>query len=87
MEGTLLLAAIVLAALVIRTAVEELREPGRGRARWAFLTDRRALTAGGVVLVALGTLGWLLAGGQGVVWACLAAVLAAYATNSQGRDG
>ncbi|MGW6783524.1 hypothetical protein [Streptomyces sp. NPDC054987] len=83
MEGTLLLAAIVLAALVIRTAVEELREPGRGRARWAFLTDRRALTAGGVVLVALG---WLLAGGQGVVWACLAAVLAAYATNSQGRD-
>ncbi|MFD6229443.1 hypothetical protein ACFWFZ_21615 [Streptomyces sp. NPDC060232] len=86
MEATLLLAAIVLAALVIRAAVEELREPGRGRARWAFLKDRRALAAGAVVMLALGTLGWLLAGGQGLVWACLAALLAAYATNSHGRD-
>ncbi|WP_046779586.1 hypothetical protein [Streptomyces yangpuensis] len=86
MEPTLLLATVVLAALVIRAAVEELREPGRGRARWAFLKDRRALAAGAVVTVALGSLGWLLGGGQGLVWACLAGVLAAYATNSRGRD-
>ncbi|MET9569548.1 hypothetical protein ACFYNW_23785 [Streptomyces virginiae] len=85
MEATVLLATVVLAALVIRTAVEELREPGRGRARWAFLKDRRALAAGAFLMVALGSLGWKLGGGQGLVWACLAGVLAAYATNSRGR--
>ncbi|MFE0578610.1 MULTISPECIES: hypothetical protein [unclassified Streptomyces] len=85
MEPTLLLAAVVLAALVIKTAVEELGEPGRGRARWAFLRDRRALAAGAVVTLVLGFLGWLLGGGEGLVWGCLAGVLAAYATNAHGR--
>ena len=47
MGTTLVVAAIVIAAVVVRTAVAELREPGSGRRQWSFLTDSRALTAGG----------------------------------------
>ncbi|MEU6312520.1 hypothetical protein [Streptomyces sp. NPDC047014] len=86
MEATVLLVALVLAALVISTAVEELRTPGRGRARWAFLRDGRALAAGAILVLVLGCFGWILGGGQGLLWACLAGFLAAYATNSRGRD-
>lgn len=38
----------VLALLVIRTAVAELRNPGTARRPWAFLRDTRALTTGPV---------------------------------------
>ncbi|MFJ7586854.1 hypothetical protein ACIQZO_05555 [Streptomyces sp. NPDC097617] len=84
MGATLLAVTVVLAALVIRTAVAELREPGSGRRQWTFLSDRRALCAGALTAVILGMLGWLHAGPEGAVWAGLAAVLVAF-TVPQGR--
>ncbi|MFG2617312.1 hypothetical protein ACGFXC_06780 [Streptomyces sp. NPDC048507] len=84
MGTSLVVAAIVLAALVVRAALAELREPGTGGRRWQFLTDPRAVSAGAVTALVLGPLGWWRAGGEGVVWAALAAVLTAFAVG-QGR--
>ncbi|MCX4717752.1 hypothetical protein ACFWB2_39625 [Streptomyces virginiae] len=84
MGTTLVVAAIVIAAVVVRTAVAELREPGSGRRQWSFLTDSRALTAGAITALVLGLLGWRHAGGEGVVWAGLAGILVAFAMG-QGR--
>ncbi|GAA2621578.1 MULTISPECIES: hypothetical protein [Streptomyces] len=84
MGATLLAVAVVVAALVIRTAVAELREPGSGRRQWTFLADPRAVSAGALTVVALGALGWLHAGSEGAVWAGLAGFLVAF-TVSQGR--
>ncbi|MBT2407871.1 MULTISPECIES: hypothetical protein [unclassified Streptomyces] len=82
MEPTLLVAAIVLAGLVIRTALAELREPGSARYQWAFLSDARALWTGAVIGLVLGLLGWQHAGGEGIVWAAIAALLAAFVAGS-----
>lgn len=45
-DTSLLAPAIIIAALVIRTAVAELRHRGTAREQWAFATDRRAVAAG-----------------------------------------
>ncbi|MGW6972106.1 hypothetical protein [Streptomyces sp. NPDC054952] len=79
METTLVVVAIVVAALVVKTAVAELREPGAGRVQWTFLRDVRALAAGVCTAVLLGLVGWIQAGGEGVLWAALAGVLVAFA--------
>ncbi|MFI5666305.1 hypothetical protein [Streptomyces sp. NPDC051704] len=84
MGTTLVVAAIVIAAVVVRTAVAELREPGSGRRQWSFLSDSRALSAGAITALVLGLLGWRQAGGEGVVWAGLAGILVAFALG-QGR--
>ncbi|MEU9181677.1 hypothetical protein AB0C90_33450 [Streptomyces sp. NPDC048550] len=84
MGATLLVAAIVVAALVIRTALAELGEPGSGRRQWMFLTDSRAVVAGAVTALALGLLGWRVAEGEGAVWAGVAGFLVAFAMG-QGR--
>ncbi|MFD8413918.1 hypothetical protein [Streptomyces sp. NPDC059650] len=87
LEPALLTAVFVLAVLVVRIAVGELREPGRGRADWEFLKDRQALVAGAAVALVSCVLGWWYAGGQGLVWGALAGVLVAYATGARGRSG
>ncbi|MFE2876163.1 hypothetical protein ACFXG6_05870 [Streptomyces roseus] len=84
MGATLLVAAIVLAALVVKAAAAELREPGSGRRQWTFLTDRRAVAAGAVTALALGLPGWRQAGVEGLVWAGLAGILVAFVMG-QGR--
>ncbi|MEU7601894.1 hypothetical protein AB0B78_31950 [Streptomyces sp. NPDC040724] len=86
MAITFLSIAIVMAALVIRTAVAEIREPGSGRRQWAFLTDRRAMATGAAVGLALGVLGWAAAGPVAAAWAVLAGVLVAFVTGSRDDD-
>ncbi|MEV0925178.1 hypothetical protein AB0I99_08610 [Streptomyces spongiicola] len=79
MDGTasLLTVAIVAAALVVRAALAELRDPGSTRARWAFASGTRAVTAGAVTAVVLGFVGWQHAGPGAVAWAVLAGALVA----------
>ncbi|MYT20834.1 hypothetical protein GTW69_11125 [Streptomyces sp. SID7760] len=85
MGATLLVAAIVLAALVVKAAFAELGEPGSGRRQWLFLTDRRAVAAGAFTALALGLPGWWQAGAEGLVWAGLAGILVAFVMG-QGRS-
>ncbi|MFG2294616.1 hypothetical protein [Streptomyces sp. NPDC048603] len=73
---------MIIAAWIIRTAVTELRHPGTATAQWAFLRDGRAVSAGAVAAVLLGSMGWLHAGAEGLVWALLAAALVAYAVSA-----
>ncbi|MBT2479739.1 hypothetical protein [Streptomyces sp. ISL-94] len=86
MAITLLSIAIVIAALVIKTAVAEIRVPGSGRRQWASLTDRRAVATGAAVGLALGLLGWAAAGPAAAAWAVLAGLLVAFVTGSGDTD-
>ncbi|WP_405496089.1 hypothetical protein [Streptomyces sp. NBC_00096] len=81
MAITLLSIAIVVAALVIRTAVAEIRQPGSGRRQWQFLTNLRALATGALTALLLGLLAWTTAGPT-AARAALAAVLVAYVAGS-----
>jgi hypothetical protein len=46
---------IIAAALVIRTALGELRRPGTARQQWRFLTKTAAVMTGAASAAALGT--------------------------------
>ncbi|MGW7327863.1 hypothetical protein ACWGIU_04435 [Streptomyces sp. NPDC054840] len=86
MAITLLSIAMVVAALVIRTAVAEMRRPGSGRRQWKFLTDPRALANGALTALLLGPLGWATAGPVAAAWAVLAGALVAYVTGSGEKE-
>ncbi|MFJ8079268.1 hypothetical protein ACIQ6Y_01385 [Streptomyces sp. NPDC096205] len=77
MGPAVLAVSIVLALLVIRTAVHELKAPGAGRREWAFLRDTRALTAGLATAGLFVALGWTLSGPGSLPWAVLAGLLVA----------
>ncbi|MFF4098852.1 hypothetical protein [Streptomyces sp. NPDC001903] len=87
MAITLLSIALVVAALVIRTAVAEIRHPGSGRKHWKFLTSPRALATGALTALLLGLLAWTTAGPVAAAWAVLAGVLVAYVAGTDERDG
>jgi hypothetical protein len=78
MDPSVMTVAIVAAALVIKTALVELREPGSARREWAFVTHGRAVGAGLVAALLLGIVGWQHAGYGAVAWAGLAGLLVAY---------
>ncbi|MFE2142228.1 hypothetical protein ACFXA3_10840 [Streptomyces sp. NPDC059456] len=84
MGATLLVAAMVIAALVVRSALAEIREPGSGRRQWMHIRDSRAILAGTFAALALVLPGWRQAGVEGVVWAGLAGFLVAFVMG-QGR--
>ncbi|WP_412078756.1 hypothetical protein ACLF6K_35695 [Streptomyces xanthophaeus] len=86
MAITLLSIAIVVAALVTRTAVAEIRRPGSGRSQWKFLTDPRALSTGALAALLLGLLGWTTAGPAAAAWAGLAGAPVAYVAGSGEKD-
>ncbi|MFG2335512.1 hypothetical protein [Streptomyces yangpuensis] len=81
MAQALLTAVVIVAAWITRIAVTELRHPGTATAQWAFLRDGRAVSAGALAAVLLGSVGWLHVGVEGFVWALFAAVLTAYAVS------
>ncbi|GAQ64985.1 hypothetical protein [Streptomyces scabiei] len=77
-DASLLAPAIIIAALVVRTALGELRHRGTAREQWAFATDRRAVAAGATTAAATVLLGWYQAGHAAVAWALLVGALTAH---------
>ncbi|MGW6563920.1 hypothetical protein [Streptomyces sp. NPDC054975] len=69
--------AVVLAILVIRTAIREMREPGSARLEWSALRRQRSLAVAAATALVLGTVGWAYSGPAAVPWAVLAGLLAA----------
>ncbi|MFF9013596.1 hypothetical protein ACF09C_11610 [Streptomyces sp. NPDC014870] len=69
--------AVVVAILVIRTAIREMREPGSARREWAALRQRRSLAIAAATALVLGTVGWAQSGPAAAPWAVLAGLLAA----------
>ncbi|MGW7434455.1 hypothetical protein [Streptomyces sp. NPDC054849] len=86
MAITLLTIAMVVAALVIRTAIAEIRRPGSGRSQWKFLTNPRALAVGALTALLLGIIGWATAGPVAAAWAVFVGALVAYMPGSGGKD-
>ncbi|MDJ0382129.1 PGPGW domain-containing protein [Streptomyces sp. G-G2] len=74
---------IVIAALVIRTAITELRRPGSARSQWTFATNPRAMAAGATAAAATILIGGTRFGWAAAAWALLAGALTAFLT---GRD-
>ncbi|MFE7765959.1 hypothetical protein [Streptomyces sp. NPDC057438] len=77
-DASLLAPAIVIAALLVRTALGELRHRGTAREQWAFAADRRAAAAGATTAAATILLGWHQAGPAAVAWALLIGALTAH---------
>ena len=77
-DTSLLAPAIMAAALVIRTAVGELRRPGSAREEWAFATNRRAMAAGTATAAAVVLLGRHQSGPAAAAWALLIGALTAH---------
>ncbi|MFF9016551.1 hypothetical protein ACF09C_26725 [Streptomyces sp. NPDC014870] len=73
----LLGATVVLAILVIRTAVRELRKPGSARHEWTFLRERRGLLTFLGTASVLSAVSWTVSGPAHVPWVGLAALLVA----------
>ena len=78
MDSSLLAPVAVIAMLVIRTALVEIRRPGSAGRQWSFLTKRQATTAGVAAAVLVSAVGWQAAGFAGVAWAVLAGALVAH---------
>ncbi|GGY76188.1 hypothetical protein GCM10010363_66490 [Streptomyces omiyaensis] len=75
--------AVVVAALVIRTAVTETRRPGSARQAWAFLTTGRGLTTFLVAACGLAATTYATAGPAYLPWALLAALLLTHVTSEK----
>ncbi|GGS97953.1 hypothetical protein GCM10010222_44580 [Streptomyces tanashiensis] len=84
MGPALLGTAIVLALLVVRTAVRELKAPGSARSEWSFLRDPTAMTLGAATGLLCGILAWALSGPAGLPWAVLAGLLVARINGRRG---
>ncbi|MGW3413123.1 hypothetical protein [Streptomyces sp. NPDC000888] len=78
MNASLMAPVIVVAMLVIRTALVEIRHPGSARRQWCFLAHPRPMIAGATVTVLLSVGGWRAAGVASVAWAVLAGALVAH---------
>ncbi|MEF2528897.1 MULTISPECIES: hypothetical protein [Streptomyces] len=84
-DASLLAPVLVAAALVIRTAVVEMRQPGSARRTWAFTGSPRAMAAGATVTAAVLLTGAGRNGWSAVAWAVLAGALTAHLTGSDPR--
>lgn len=82
-DASLLAPVIIIAALIIRTALTELRHPGRARRQWAFTTRPGAMAAGTTAAAATALIGGARYGWAAAAWALLIGALIAFLT---GRD-
>lgn len=82
-DTSLLAPMIIIAALVVRTALTELKQPGSARRQWAFVTNPKAMTAGATVATATVLIGGASFGWAAAAWALLIGALTAFLT---GRD-
>ncbi|MFE0631142.1 hypothetical protein ACFW3D_29820 [Streptomyces sp. NPDC058864] len=86
MEATPIAPAVVIAALIVRTGLDELRHPGTARHYWAFIHDRRAQGAGiGIGAIAT-SLAWPDTGWAAPAWAVLISLLVAFLIGRQGAS-
>ncbi|MEU8916259.1 hypothetical protein [Streptomyces nigrescens] len=83
MDASVLTVATIAAALVVKTALNEIRSPGSARQEWACVTDGVAMLSGAVAALCLGAMGWYYAGYGAVAWAGLAGILVAYLTGQR----
>ncbi|GAA3935888.1 hypothetical protein GCM10022244_50470 [Streptomyces gulbargensis] len=74
---SLLGATVVLALLVIHTAVREFKAPGTARQEWTFLRERRGLLVFLGTASVLAVVSWRISGPVHLPWVGLAALLAA----------
>ncbi|MER7574963.1 hypothetical protein [Streptomyces sp. NPDC126514] len=70
--------AVIVAALVVRSAVLEIRQPGSARREWAWVTDKGAWAGGSLTALVVGGLGWARMGPSAVAWGLLAGLLVAH---------
>ncbi|MGW0598863.1 hypothetical protein ACWD11_17160 [Streptomyces sp. NPDC002776] len=70
--------AIIVAALVVRAAVLEIRQPGSARREWAWVSDKAAWAGGSLTAVVVGGLGWTHMGRSALAWGLLAGLLVAH---------
>ncbi|GGR20477.1 hypothetical protein [Streptomyces roseolus] len=75
--------AVVVAALVIRTAVTETRRPGSARRDWAFLSTRQGWGTFLVTACVLAATTYATTGPTYLPWALLAALLITYVTSDK----
>lgn len=77
-DSSVIAPVTVVAMLVIRTVLVEVRQPGSARREWSFLSNRCAMAAGAATasLVSIG--GWQAAGFAATAWAVLAGALTAH---------
>lgn len=88
MDASLMAPMTVVAVLVIRTALVEMRHPGSARRQWCFVARRQPMAAGATVAVLLCVGGWRAAGIASVGWAVLAGALVAHVVHlSTGPEG
>ncbi|MEW2265492.1 hypothetical protein ACGF5T_32320 [Streptomyces sp. NPDC047853] len=69
---------IVIAALIIRTALTELRHPGIARRQWVFTTRPGPMAAGATAAAATVMIGGARYGWTAAAWALLIGVLTAF---------
>ncbi|NGO07524.1 hypothetical protein G5C60_07605 [Streptomyces sp. HC44] len=81
MDASLMAPVTVVAMVVIRTALVEMRHPGSTRRQWCFLARRQPMTAGATAAVLLSLVGRQAAGIASVVWALVAGALVAHVVN------
>ncbi|MEU5757035.1 hypothetical protein [Streptomyces sp. NPDC047829] len=78
MGAGLIAPAVIAAALVIRTAIAELRVPGSARTAWAFTRDPAAAATAAVVLGVVTVTG---GGWDAAAWGLLAGALTGHLTH------
>nr|WP_328886559.1 hypothetical protein [Streptomyces sp. NBC_00316] len=76
-------AGVVLALLVIRTAVREMKEPGSARYEWTFLRERRGPVTFLATASVLSAVSWTISGPAYLPWVGLAALLVARVSSKE----
>lgn len=74
----LLPALVIIAMLLLRVAIGELRRPGSTRQQWLFLRNRIAVAAGAVAFVLTVGAGWFVGKDGVLMWAVLIGLLVAF---------
>ncbi|MFC9465146.1 hypothetical protein [Streptomyces coelicoflavus] len=79
-------ALMIVAMLLLRVGIGELRRPGSARRQWLFLGNRTAVAAGAVaVILTVGT-GWFFIQAGVLLWAVLIGLLVALITDRLSGD-
>ncbi|MBD2835254.1 hypothetical protein ID871_32725 [Streptomyces pratensis] len=74
----LLPAVLVIAVLVIRVGITELRSPGSARQQWRFLANGPAAGAGIFALLLTAGAGWFFSSAGVLFWGVLVGLLVAF---------